>query len=136
MTTLADGLQGQLFLLEHPYPLPERGIEKMDPALAPGLVRSTLDEFGNLDPIDLFTSGCNVGLDEGAKRAGCRGFTRTVGGTVLMRISPSREVHIFKRERDQTTGSGCKLNEMNTESMGAVMGGDENNQPEQGVVTA
>ena len=39
-------------------------------ALAAGLVRPTLDEFGKLDPIDLFTSGCNVGLDEGAERAG------------------------------------------------------------------
>jgi len=57
VTVLANGLQEQFVFLERPSPLSERGIEGMDPALATSLVRSTLDEFGYLYPIDLFTSG-------------------------------------------------------------------------------
>lgn len=57
MTMLANGLQEQLVFLEGPSPLSERGIEGMNPALATSLVRSTLNELGNLYPIDLFAGG-------------------------------------------------------------------------------
>lgn len=60
VTVLADGLQEQLVFLKCPPPLSERGIEGMDPALAASLVRSAVDEFGNLYPIDLFSGGCNA----------------------------------------------------------------------------
>ena len=79
VTVLADGPQEKLILLERPPPLPKRGIERVDPALATGLVRSAVDEFGNLNPIDLFTSGCNVDSDEGRQMGGVRGDKRTVG---------------------------------------------------------
>jgi len=79
VAVLADGPQEQLVLLERPPPLPERGIERVDPALATGLVRSTLDEFGNLNPIDLFASGCNVDSDEGRQMGGVGRYRRTVG---------------------------------------------------------
>jgi len=65
VAVLADGLQEKFVLLECPPPLSERGIERVDPALATGLVRSAVDKFGDLNPIDLFTSGCNVDSDEG-----------------------------------------------------------------------
>ena len=57
VTVFANGLQEKLVFLERPSPLSERGIEGVDPALATGLVRSALDEFGYLDPIDLFAGG-------------------------------------------------------------------------------
>lgn len=57
---LADSLQKELVFLKCPPPLPERGIEGVDPALAARLIRSTVDEFGNLNPIDLFSGGCNA----------------------------------------------------------------------------
>ena len=56
VTVLANGLQEQLVLLERPPPLSEGGVEGMNPALAAGLIRSTVDTFGNLYPIDLFAS--------------------------------------------------------------------------------
>jgi len=65
VAVLADSPQEEFIFLEGPPPLPERGIERVDPALATGLIRSTLDKFGNLNPIDLFASGCNVDTDEG-----------------------------------------------------------------------
>ena len=46
----------------------------MDPALATSLVRSPLDEFGDLYPIDLFSSGYNAttvrDVEDGIR--GCR----------------------------------------------------------------
>lgn len=57
MTMLADGLQEQLVLLERPPPLSEGGVEGMNPALATGLIRSSLDKFGDLYPVNLFTRG-------------------------------------------------------------------------------
>ena len=56
VTVLADGLQEKLVFLKCPSPLSERGIEGVDPALAARLIRSTVDEFGDLYPIDLFSS--------------------------------------------------------------------------------
>jgi len=52
----------------------------MDPALATGLVRSALDEFGYLYPIDLFTSGWNMDGDERRKKDGVKRDERTVCG--------------------------------------------------------
>jgi len=57
VAVLADGLQEKLVFLKCPSPLSERGIEGVNPALAASLVRSALDEFGDLYPIDLFSSG-------------------------------------------------------------------------------
>ena len=73
VAVLADGPQEEFIFLERPPPLPERGIERMDPALAAGLIRSALDEFGNLNPIDLFASGCNVEWDERRQMGGVKG---------------------------------------------------------------
>ena len=64
MTVLANGLQEQLVFLEGPSSLSEGGIEGVDPALATGLVRSALDEFGYLYPIDFLAVGWNGGNDE------------------------------------------------------------------------
>lgn len=50
----------------------------MDPALATGLVRSPLDELGNLYPIDLFTGSWNVDPNEGRQKGGVREYRRTV----------------------------------------------------------
>ena len=79
VAVLADSPQEEFVLLKRPPPLPERGIERVDPALATGLVRSALNEFGNLNPVDLFASGCNVESDEGSQMGGARGDKRTVG---------------------------------------------------------
>ena len=57
VAVLADGLQKKLVFLKCPSPLSERGIEGVDPALATSLVRSPLDKFGDLYPIDLFSGG-------------------------------------------------------------------------------
>ena len=57
VAVLADSLQEQLVFLDCPPPLSERGIKRVDPALATGLVRSPVDKFGDLYPIDLFTGG-------------------------------------------------------------------------------
>lgn len=65
VTMLANGFQEQLVLLECPSPLPERGIEGVDPALATGFIRSPVDKFGDLYPVNLFTGCCSVCLCEG-----------------------------------------------------------------------
>jgi len=78
VTVLANGLQEELVLLERPPPLSKRGIERVDPALAAGLVRSAVDEFGNLYPIDLFTGGWNADYVEGRQDGGMRGCGPTV----------------------------------------------------------
>ena len=57
MTMFADGLQEQLVFLEGPPPLSERRVEGMYPALSTSLVRSTLNKFRDLYPIDLLARG-------------------------------------------------------------------------------
>ena len=64
MTMLSNSFQEQLVFLEGPSPLSKGGIEGMDPALATCLVRSAVDEFGYLYPIDFLAGGWNGGNNE------------------------------------------------------------------------
>ena len=106
VTVFADRLQEQLVLLKRPPPLPERGIEGMDPALAAGLIRSALDEFGNFDPVDLFAGSCNGGLDEGGQKAEGEDGDGLYVLTALMRTSSSRAVHLRSRNGYEPCGRG------------------------------
>lgn len=63
MAMFSNSLQEQLVFLYGPSPLPEGRIEGMYPALSTSLVRSAVDKFGYLDPIDLFPGGYSAGND-------------------------------------------------------------------------
>ena len=75
----------------------------MNPALAAGLVRSPLNEFSDLYPIDLFAGGLNADENERREKRGeVREMDRQYELTALMRISSSQAVHLrSRRSREQ-----------------------------------